>query len=124
MNESESREELTGEVRHEPPGVNVRLLLLTTLGLVGLTLGALGIVSLLFSTEGSPPASESSQRAAQSAAVSAPLDVNQRSHRVNYEAGQRRLLENYGWVDRQSGVARIPIDRAMRLIVEGQQATP
>lgn len=28
------------------------------------------------------------------------------------------LLYNYGWVDRKAGVVRIPIDRAMELIVE------
>ena len=27
-------------------------------------------------------------------------------------------LESYGWVDRASGVARIPIDRAMQLLLE------
>ncbi|MDB4942144.1 MAG: hypothetical protein JWP97_1678 [Labilithrix sp.] len=29
---------------------------------------------------------------------------------------QRRALEGYGWVDRDAGVARIPIERAMDLL--------
>lgn len=33
-------------------------------------------------------------------------------------AEQERLLGSYGWVDRQAGVVRIPIDEAMRLFVE------
>ena len=31
---------------------------------------------------------------------------------------QRRALERYGWVDRDGGVARVPITRAMDLVVE------
>jgi len=29
-----------------------------------------------------------------------------------------QMLDSYGWVDRDNGVARIPIDRAMRLMLE------
>lgn len=31
-------------------------------------------------------------------------------------AAQERLLRSYGWVDRERGIARIPIERAMELI--------
>jgi hypothetical protein len=30
----------------------------------------------------------------------------------------RQKLDNYGWVDRSSGVARIPIERAMDIVVD------
>jgi hypothetical protein len=33
-------------------------------------------------------------------------------------ARQKALLEGYGWVDRQAGVARIPIEDAMKMVVE------
>ena len=36
------------------------------------------------------------------------------------DASKRRELTSYGWVDREHGVARIPIDRAMDLVVEGR----
>lgn len=32
---------------------------------------------------------------------------------------RRKLLDSYGWVDRDAGVVRIPIDRAMQLTAEG-----
>jgi hypothetical protein len=35
---------------------------------------------------------------------------------------QRRSLDRYGWVDRPSGVARIPIERAIDLVVEQERA--
>jgi hypothetical protein len=38
--------------------------------------------------------------------------------RIALRAAEDAQLSTYGWVDRQAGVARIPIDRAMQLIVE------
>jgi hypothetical protein len=32
---------------------------------------------------------------------------------------QRRGLETWGWVDRDAGIARIPIDRAMDVVAKG-----
>lgn len=36
--------------------------------------------------------------------------------RANYFAEKARLTGSYGWVDRQAGIARIPVDQAMRLM--------
>ena len=33
-------------------------------------------------------------------------------------AKQESLLKGYGWVNQAAGVARIPIDEAMRMVVE------
>jgi hypothetical protein len=41
-----------------------------------------------------------------------------------YFAGKRRLLDSYGWVDRQAGIARIPLDEAMKLLAARGVATP
>lgn len=38
--------------------------------------------------------------------------------RAALRASEDALLSSYGWVDRPNGVARIPIDRAMELIVQ------
>ncbi len=35
-----------------------------------------------------------------------------------YLADEQTKLESYGWVDRQAGIVRIPIDRAMKLSLE------
>lgn len=37
------------------------------------------------------------------------------------EATQEAQLSGYGWVDKQNGIAKIPIDRAMELIVQAAQ---
>lgn len=39
-----------------------------------------------------------------------------------FRAGKQRLLHEYAWVDRSHGVVRIPIERAMALLVQQQAA--
>ncbi len=36
---------------------------------------------------------------------------------------EQDTLTSYGWVDEQKGVVRIPIDVAMKLVVEGKEGT-
>jgi hypothetical protein len=38
-------------------------------------------------------------------------------------AREKRLLTSYGWVDRRAGLVRIPIERAMDLMLEGGVAS-
>lgn len=44
--------------------------------------------------------------------VSAPKDM------AEMRAKEEKILTSYDWVDRQAGTVRIPIDRAMQLLVE------
>jgi len=44
--------------------------------------------------------------------VDAPLDLQR------YRAAQEKVLNGYGWVDSSAGVVRIPIDRAMELLLQ------
>jgi hypothetical protein len=43
---------------------------------------------------------------------------------ADYEARQRRLTDSYDWVDRQAGVARIPVEQAMRVLAARAAAEP
>ena len=36
-----------------------------------------------------------------------------------YMAEKRQLLDSYAWIDREHGIARIPIERAMALVAAG-----
>jgi len=51
-------------------------------------------------------------------AAEIPPDPRQQATRMAYERQQQALLTEYGWVDRQGETARIPIERAMQIIVE------
>jgi len=44
--------------------------------------------------------------------VSAPQDLEQ------YKVAQGETLNSYGWVDQNAGIVRIPIDRAMDILVQ------
>jgi len=38
-----------------------------------------------------------------------------------FTAEKRELIESYAWVDRERGIARIPIERAMALLATGAE---
>jgi hypothetical protein len=50
------------------------------------------------------------------------LQVNPRQNLEAFRAREDEELNTYGWIDRDAGIVRIPIDRAMDLI--GQRGLP
>lgn len=58
-------------------------------------------------------------RAAQRPRFPAPaLEVTPRSDRLAYEDSEQRKLSQYGWIDRDKGIVRIPVESAMQLLSE------
>jgi hypothetical protein len=51
------------------------------------------------------------------------LQVAPSADLASEHARERAQLESYGWEDRQRGVARIPIERAMQLLAAPASAT-
>jgi hypothetical protein len=52
--------------------------------------------------------------------------VNQRMFSLDQRAAQKRLqqmdrLNSYGWIDKERGVAHVPVDVAMQLLLQGQK---
>lgn len=52
------------------------------------------------------------------------LEPDPLAPRAAAQAREDAALASYGWVDRNAGIARIPIDRAMELLVERGLPTP
>jgi hypothetical protein len=46
------------------------------------------------------------------------LQTDPRDDMANLRRSEDDVLDSYGWVDRNAGVVRIPIERAMTLVVE------
>ena len=46
------------------------------------------------------------------------LQINPEQENQEYLAEQRQTLSTFGWVDQGSGIARIPIDRAMDIVAQ------
>jgi hypothetical protein len=49
------------------------------------------------------------------------LQINPQADLEDMRRRESDLLATYGWIDRGSGTARIPIDRAMQLFIERQR---
>jgi hypothetical protein len=61
-------------------------------------------------------------RAEHSAMPEPHLQPHPLADRAAYEARQRAILTQYAWVDRDAGIVRIPIDRAMQILAERGRA--
>ncbi len=46
------------------------------------------------------------------------LETNERGQMLDFLMNQENQLNSYGWVDEKSGVAHIPVERAMDLMVQ------
>jgi hypothetical protein len=52
------------------------------------------------------------------------LQVSPRADMGELQAVEQAVLNNYGWIDRDVGIVRVPVSRAMELIVQQQQLRP
>jgi hypothetical protein len=106
---------------YEDSDVSVGRLFAFAAGVVGLVL--LGVLGSAFvfhffvqHTPMGPPASPFEDSRAMPPDVrlqtEAPVDLKQ------YRADQEKILGGYGWVDPKAGVVRIPVDRAMDLLLQ------
>jgi hypothetical protein len=114
----------TAEVHHEESDVNLRAILAFGAGLTLVMVVVLFLMWLLFGYFRS--------REAQSGTRDFPLAVEQQNRmppeprlqtnpredlRV-LRARDEALLKSYGWTDKDAGIARIPIEEAMKLTVQ------
>jgi len=47
------------------------------------------------------------------------LETQPQADMADYLAAKRKLLDGYAWVDRTHGIARVPLDVAMRALEQG-----
>jgi len=76
-----------------------------------------GLVALLFGLLGHHPREISPLMTVPQAPPWPRLEVDARADRTNVESAAERRLQGYAWVDRAAGTVRIPIDRAMQILV-------
>jgi hypothetical protein len=106
---------------HETSDANIRNLIIFGVGLCCLVIAGLLVSGVVFhyfvGHQGlGPPASPFENvrmlPPEPRLQVSAPKDLKQ------YKAAQGDILNSYGWVDQNAGIVRIPIDRAMDILVQ------
>ncbi len=106
---------------HEPSDLKPRTILIFAISLSLTVLVCLAIANWMFhyfttvQRQGSPPLSPLARQEAPAGPhlqAQAPEDL--RKFRTEEEA----TLNSYGWVNQQAGIVRIPIDRAMQILVQ------
>src|SRR5690606_37876359 len=87
---------------------------------IGLACLAVGVVSLLlvYALLAGPGALGGGARSGPAAPSPLPQRLFARQGQGPLRPSEGHQLEGYGWVDRDAGVARIPIEEAMKLVAE------
>jgi hypothetical protein len=100
--------------RRETRDVDARALGLFALALAGFIAVALVALRVIFGLAPSPQPFGAGTGLAASGHVM--LETAPEATAAAYEAAEDRLLAGYGWVNRDAGIARIPIDTAMAIV--------
>jgi len=110
-------------VHHETTDVNIRAIFVFGAGLIVSTVIISFAVWVLFkyfdAREAQRVAPEYPLAATEQRQPPEPrLQTNPREDLQQLRAEEEQILASYGWVDRNAGVVRIPIDEAMKLTVQ------
>lgn len=115
---------------HETRDVNVRGAMWFTVILSVAILASLGLMKLTFDQFAAAEDRQQSEPAS-SLTGTGPSQPPQPRLQMSpvqdlqaMRAEQEALLSSYAWVDREAGVARIPVERAMQLLVEAAPDRP
>jgi hypothetical protein len=122
MNESQHSSGLAGG-GHERRDANVRSLALFGVFMLGtlivVCVGRWGVVVYVAGHQTlGPPASPFAQGRPMPAPGQPLLQAAPRQDLLHAVEQQQQLLTTYGWVDQKAGVVRVPIDRAMDLLLQ------
>ena len=112
------------ENRHEHRDVNVFALGRFAIGLIIVTIFCVGLVAGVFQyllhREGGIPASrmESPAQDARQLPPEPRLEETPNLDLQEMRAAEEKMQTTYGWLDQSAGMVRLPIDRAMDLVVQ------
>ena len=112
MSERDAGRKATHDAGREDHGIHPRAIRRGALAIVAGILFALVVSWVLVGALG--PASNTAPPAG---AIPAPLlQPAPQQERAAYFAEKQRRLDTWGWVDRNAGIAHMPLDEAMRLM--------
>jgi hypothetical protein len=112
------------ENRHEHRDINVFVLGKFAIGLIIVSIFCVGLVAGIFQyllhREGGPALSrtESPVQDARRLPPEPRLEETPAADLQEMRAAEEKLQTTYGWLDQQAGTVRLPIDRAMDLVVQ------
>lgn len=107
------------QATHQPAGISVRGVLWGGLAIAfGITLAAL-VAYLLWQRWDAPSGAQfpgAPNTGAVPTSVQPLLQSAPQQERAQYFAEKQRLIESWEWIDRQHGIARIPVEQAIRIM--------
>lgn len=111
---------------YETRDVRVRVIVALVGAVILLVLGSLAGLSRLLNHYRGQAARDDRQRAALGEADPPPPRLQSSPARdyARFQEEKQRRLHSYGWVDRKQGAVRIPIERAMELVLERGLPSP
>jgi len=109
--------------RHERRDVNVLAVSKFGIGLALLCIASFAIVVGVFRylehvTEGVPAGRQNAAIDARERPPAPQLEETPALDLEREQAAEQELLHTYGWIDKQAGVVRLPIDRAIDLVAQ------
>jgi len=109
-------------VGHEERDVAYRPVVIGLVGLIALLLASAGLMYVLLvyfvSTTPPQPANPLAQNLGRQVPPAPRLQSNPLQDLAQMRAEEDAVLNSYGWVDRNAGIVRVPIERAMELLVQ------
>lgn len=114
---------IPNQVGHEERDTNIRALVIFALSLIAIIIVVLFLVRWAFQVFPKPVAEITAPYTVQTGgAAEVPpeprLQVNAPEDLRKMRAQEDEVLNSYGWVDKQKGIIRIPIDRAVDLLAQ------
>ena len=111
---------------HESSDADVGVVLKFGLGLVTLTILVLVSTWWLYGFLAGPSPGEALPSALppRPRTAAPPLQISPGLDLEAIRAEETELLSTYGWIDRERGIVRVPIDRAMELLLERGAPAP
>jgi len=103
-------------------GSTVGLLVILAIAVVAMWFLGFGIKDSLVAADPPPPALPEARMEHRPPGPN--LQVDPRQQLLDLRADEERILTSYGWVDQTNGLTRIPIERAMEMLVEQGLPTP
>ena len=106
---------------HEPNKFSMRFVMAAGLGLTALlVISLLFLVGLFdyFASDDEQTARPLSPKTDKLQSTEPPLDPDKREQLRQQRAAEARQLGTYGWINEEAGIARVPIDRAMEIILK------
>jgi hypothetical protein len=125
---TDHRTDIAEDLGHEPLAISARAVAIAVAVLFGGMLAALALVGgfaqLLASSQGGEPTVTSPSTTIELPAGVPPVDANQVGSLRELRAREEAFLTEYAWVDRDAGVARVPIQRAMEILARQSALKP